>query len=289
MLLLKQSLLGIVLPALVAFAVLIVAWCPWRRKDSPPVGRWGGALALSAGYAVGHVALTGWQPFPPTEVTHWLLYFALAAMAVGLLDALWREPAWLRWGGRLLLAGAVVWLLLRPIIEYTWGSAQGAAWIVGLGLALLAFWAGLEALSERLSTASLSLILLIVTAGSSVVLLLSGSALLSQLGGAAAATLGACLVVAGRSPTLSLARGAVCVVSVLLAGLWLNGYFYAEAPLTSVLLVALSPTAAWVGQVERVRRLAPWQANLVRVAVVLVPVALAVVTALRASPRTGYG
>ncbi len=283
---LRTFLLGMALPAVVSGTVLLAAW---RRRTPLVGGTWSGAIALSIGYVAGHIGVAGLPPFPPTEATQWLAYLALAGMGLGLVDTLYQKnPAWLRWGLRLLLAGAVVWLLLRPVFEHTWGPAKGIVWMVALGVTLLAFWGQLEALAERQPGAGLPLLLLIVTAASSAILLVSGSALLGQLCGALTAVIGASLVVAWRAPTFSLSRGAPPVVSVLLGGLWLNGYFYAEAPLTSLLLMALSPTAVWVGQTERVQRLAPWQANLVRVGAVLIPAALAVIVAVQASPPLTY-
>lgn len=285
--LLKTFLLGMALPAVVSGTMFLVAW---RRRAPLAGGIWSGATALSIGYVTGHIGVAGLPPFPPTEATQWLAYLALAGMALGLVDALYQKnPAWLRWGLRLLLAAATVWLPLRPVVEYTWGPAKGVGGMVALGIALLAFWTQLEALAERQPGAGLPLLLFIVTAASSVMLLVSGSALLGQLCGALAAAIGASWVVAWESPMFSLSRGARPVVSVLLGGLWLNGYFYADTPLTSVLLMALSLMAAWVGQVERVQRLAPWQANLARVGAVLVPTVLAVILAAISSPRLAHG
>lgn len=284
--LLKTFLLGMALPAVVSGTVFLVAW---RRHTPLAGGIWSGAIALSIGYVAGHIGVAGVPPFPPTEAMHWFVYLALAAMVLGLLEAFYQKsPAWLRWGLRLLLAGATMWLLLRPLFEYTWGPAKGIAWMAVLSVALVAFWAQLEALSERQPGVTFPLILLVVTAASGGILLVSGSALLGQLGGALTAAIAASWVVAWWTPKFSLSRGATPVVSVLLAGLWLNGYFYAETPLMSVLLMALSPTAAWIGQAERVKRFAPWQANMARVGAVLIPVALAVILAVIASPRPAY-
>jgi len=276
---LRTFLLGMALPAVVSGTVLLVTW---RRRPPLAGGRWSGAVALSIGYVAGHLGIAGLPPFPPIEATQGLAYLALAAMMLGLVDALCRKnPAWRRWGLRLLLAGATVWLLLRSILSL--------AWMIALSVALLAFWAQLEVLAERQPGAGLPLLLLVVTAATSVILLVSGSALLGQLGGGLTAAIAASGVVAWRSPTFSLSRGATPVVSVLLAGLWLNGSFYAETPLTSVALMALSLTAAWVGQAERVQRLARWQANLVRGGAVLIPLVLAVVVAFIASPLPSFG
>ena len=78
---------------------------------------------------------------------------------------------------------------------------------------------------------------------------------------------------------------------VLLAGLWVNGYFYAELPALSALLFALAlvlpallpAMTAALGNSRIVAK--PF---LLRAAVVGVPVAIAVFIALRASPSLDY-
>ncbi|MBI1923763.1 hypothetical protein HYR99_05885 [Candidatus Poribacteria bacterium] len=313
MILLKLFLFGVILPVLVSGVILLLAWRleniaiivrsrplvsgvillllqrPWRRDAQNTGGAWAGGLALGAGYIVGHAGVIGWPPFPPVEATQWLVYLAIAASAVGLLEARWGRSTWVRWGVRLLLLGMTLWLLLRPMLKHNWGPGEAVAWLAGLGIALLLFWGGLDALVKRLSGVSLPLTLLIVAAGGSVVLGLSGSLLLGQLEGALAAALGVSLVVAWWRPAMSLARSALPVVTVLLAGLWMAGYFYAQVPAASALLLAVAPMAAWVGQIPSMRRAAPWQVNLARAAGVLIPVLLAVLLAISASSSNGYG
>ena len=172
-------------------------------------------------------------------------------------------------------------------------------WVVGLGALTLVFFLVLDTLTGRLSGVSSPPILLIVTLGSSVVLVLSGSALLGQLAGILASALGASLITAWWQPKLiprldrdvrfaPLAGEGVTVVAVLLVGLWLNGYFYAEVPATSALLLGTAPAAAWIRWLAPVQRLEGWRATFVSVVTVLVPVVLAVALALRASPPIEY-
>jgi len=283
MLFLKPFLFGVLLPAVVSGIAFVVAWRPWQRDAPVANGIWGGAIALSVGYIVGHVGLLGWPPFPPVEATQWLVYLALASGVFGLIIALWHESTGLRWGLRLLLSGAMPWLILRPVLKYRWQPIEGVVWLVGLGVAILGFWLMLNALAKRFRGASTPLVLLVVATGGSVTLLLSGSAMLGQLGGVLTAALGASLVIAWWNPTLSLAHGATSVVAILLAGLWMSGYFYAEVPVVSALLLVVSPATAWIGQVEAIQRLGGWKVALIRAAAVCIPVAVAVAIPLVAS------
>jgi len=283
MLFLKPFLFGVLLPAVVSGIAFVVAWRPWQRDAPVANGIWGGAIALSVGYVAGHAGLLGWPPFPPVEATQWLVYLALASGVFGLIIALWHESTWLRWGLRLLLSGVMPWLILHAVLKYRWQPIEGVVWLVGLGVAIFGFWLMLNALAERFRGASTPLVLLVVATGGSVTLLLSGSAMLGQLGGVLTAALGASLVIAWWNPKLSLAHGATSVVAILLAGLWMSGYFYAEVPVVSALLLVVSPATAWIGQVEAIQRLGGWKVALIRAAVVCIPVAIAVAIPLVAS------
>lgn len=280
----------------VADVALLAAWRPWRRYAPVAGGYWGGAIALGASYAVGHVWLhSRWPPFPPAERKDWLVYLALAATGLGLLDSLLMRPAWSRWGKRAILAGAAVWLLLRTKFanpEDAWAQhpLEGAACLACLAAAMLALWGNLEALAERLPGATMPLVLLQVAVGTAGILGLYHSLSLAQLAGAVAAALGASVLVAWWNPALSLARGAVPVVTTLLSGLWIVGYVgLDEPPPACFALLAAAPAAAWIGEWRVVWERAPWLATLVRAAAVAVPVSAAVALAYHGAPATeGY-
>jgi hypothetical protein len=77
-------------------------------------------------------------------------------------------------------------------------------------------------------------------------------------------------------------RAAAVPLSLVCAGLWLSGFFYAELPAASALLLALAPAPALlpVGKESH----SQWRVLAYRIAFVAVPVAIAVVLALHASP-----
>src|SRR5205823_3583000 len=80
--------------------------------------------------------------------------------------------------------------------------------------------------------------------------------------------------------------GAAAPLSLVCAGLWLSGSYYAELPATSALLLALAPAIALlpVGKKSNFQS----RALAYRTAFVAVPVAIAVVLALHASPPLDY-
>jgi len=175
-------------------------------------------------------------------------------------------------------------LLTRSLVQYQWSAAARIGWLAGLAVGGLLFWTVLDLLAKRSTGAAWPLALGVVAVGSSVVLLYAGSLKLAQLAGALAACLGVATLIGWWRPLLSLARGAVPVVAVLLSGLWLAGYFYAEALASSVGLLALAPLAVCFTATEAWQRLPNWLRNLLFLAALLVPVALAVTLAIRAAP-----
>ena len=277
--LLQQLLPGIIVGAVITGAVLAAA------ARFPSVHRWAGAVALGAGYVGGHAMAIGrWPSFPPVEATHWLLYFALAAVILGLLDAFLPDTRrWLRFFVWLVFNGVFICVLLHSKWKYAWRLSEGLLWLGGLLAIMLFVSACFETIAQPSSSRpALSLILAIISAGTSVALMVSGSLLLGQLALivgtiATVAWLAACWI-----PSLSLRRRAVPIVVLLLAGLWLSGYFYAELPAVSALLLAASPVLALVpfGNTPLSRK---WRSCL-PAGLVMVEVAAAVGIAIHASP-----
>ena len=133
---------------------------------------------------------------------------------------------------------------------------------------------------------SLPLTLTIIAAGTSAALMLSGSMLLGQFASvlsAAAATLLALIVILPRR--IPDGRGTIPVAVLLFSSLWISGYFYAELPAASALLLGLAPVlslSAFVGKLNG------WKATLLHAVVTCAIVFAAVFTAWRASPPFPY-
>ena len=113
--------------------------------------------------------------------------------------------------------------------------------------------------------------------GAGVTLLASGSAVLGQLGLTLAISLAGAWFAGILINGPVAQRGGLGVALILLAGLLINGYFYASLKPLHALVLAMAPLAAWVGQLPPIRRLKPWQASLV--VVILTGVVVAAVTA----------
>jgi hypothetical protein len=83
-------------------------------------------------------------------------------------------------------------------------------------------------------------------------------------------------------------RGVAAVATLVLTGLWLSGYFYAELPSGSALLLAASPLPSlqWISRTEKP---APsWKDLALYTAVTAILVLIAIFLAFRASPPLHY-
>jgi hypothetical protein len=107
--------------------------------------------------------------------------------------------------------------------------------------------------------------------------------LLGQLAFVLTAVFGTIVAVGFLLPRAVPGRGIVPVAVVVLSGLWLSGYFFAELPAASALLLAASsiPALMLVLSDEGGN---PRRGLVLRATVVAVSVALAVFLAFRASP-----
>jgi hypothetical protein len=274
-----RVLLGLALPFILAAIAVALAW--WTRKSGSEPSRRELALGVGAGFIAGAIAL-GWPPpFPPMEVADRTLWVALAATVFALVAA---KAAWARWLGLALLASLVYVAILGPILADTSGTRKGLFWLVTVGLVVLASWASVEGLSERLEGAVLIWPLLVMAAGTSVVLIASHSVVLCLLGLALTSALAAPGVASWFWPLGRSVRGVIPIVLAVLTALVLNGHVYAFVPTSSALVLAAAPAASWSARLGPVRRRAPWVAVLAAVIATLVPVGVAVGLALVAAP-----
>lgn len=285
MLNLDAILLGVVLPAVAAAAVLLAAWRPWRKAASPTGTIGAGALAIGLAYAAGYAGLVGWPPFPPVEASQWIVYLQLAAVGLFLLERMTsRPPNWLRWGFRIGLVAVSLVLILRPMMTYSWSPGRTAGWVAGLGVLALAFWLELEWVLPGVEALSSWLVLTIVAVGCALCLAMSGSLLLGQLGGVLAAAAAGATVLAFLPGGRTIDRASVRVPAVILTCLLLSGYFYSELPAISALLVIAAPLAARSVPEASLTGRHPFVVAVVRGVAVAVPIVVAVIIAFASSP-----
>lgn len=276
--LLKQMLPSAALAAAVAGALLFV-FARWWKSAS----RCAGAIATGAGYVAGHVLAAGWSPFPPRHATHWLFWFAVIGVSVAVADALVRPKGTVRLATWAIICTIVCRLILQPKFSYGWSAAEGWLWVFAIALSVVVLTCCLDRVEHSpFGTATLFSLTTVLCGGTCLALVLSGSLLLGQLACILTAIAATCFlrIIAVTAPFHP--SGAAFPLSLLCAGLWLSGFFYAELPAASAVLFAIAPALALlpVGKAShsRLRGLA------CRIAFVAVPVVLAVVLAFRLSP-----
>lgn len=234
-------------------------------------------VALGLAYLSGHLLITGRVTFPPADTTNWLPYFALAAAVLGASCALVAIKPWARVLIFATVSAGALTLLLKPKFQYGWSVGEGSLWVASLVSAFVLLAVILDAVGRRTAT-EMPAFLLVTCAGAFGTLMLSGSILLGQFAAVLGAAVLGSLVFALRK--VALGRGIVPVFSLLLGALLVCGYFFADLPLTSTILLALAPAFALIpiGQPGK------FLAFVIRSALVSVPILVALVAAFRASP-----
>jgi hypothetical protein len=280
MFLLQQLLPGMLI-ALLLSGVFAIAGRLWR------VNGWADAVALAVGYAGGHAATAGWPAFPPLEATQWLPYFALATMFLAVLDVSLRPTGVVRAVVWVLFCAGLLRLLLQAKFQYGWSFSEGLFWIAVFAAGMLVLASFLDAAVRRDSSISSSLVLTIMACATGATLMLSGSMLLGQLGMVLVAALGAIVVVSFLFPRAVGSRGIVPVTVALFTSLWLSGCFYADLPLASALLLAAGSLPALL-LISLSEKVPSWNDLLLRASLVIIPSAISLFLAIRASPPLEY-
>ena len=292
----KQLVLGLLLPGAVSGSLLILAKSVASKKEGEHHERgttwfsgWFVAVALSAGYIVGYIGLEGLPPLPPREGVHWLCYLALIGLILGVF---WYLELSVRLIARIVVSIAVPRLLLSSMFKYSWGQTEGIIWWVCLAFAIFVFW----------STVQRSFILLPwdawcpfvyfgLSGGTALILAVSGSLRIAQHAGILVALFAAVWSITlflrseDKLPVFPLSASAV--IALVLAGIWMNGYFYEEVPGASAVLLLFSLFLTPVGQIAAVQRLGGRRSAFIQVAVIALPVLIAIGIAIARSGLFG--
>ena len=300
MLTLKQLFLGLFLPAVVSGAVLIFARSLSSKQNAISSEKkenrssdWLIAVALSVGYIVGYLGLEGLPLFPPRLGVHWLFYLAIIGLIVG---GFWNFPFWGRLITQVALAVIIPRLLLTPTFKHTWGQLEGIIWWVCLAVAIFIFLNLVQqSFTTLISDASVSFVYFGLSGGTALILAFSGALRLAQHGGILVALFavswGIALVSQRRSDNnrYIFPSSASPVVALLLAGIWMNGYFFEEVPTASAILLLISLLFVHVGRIEVIRRLGTRRSALVQIVAIALPVVIAIGIAIARSGLFGDG
>lgn len=289
--LIQQLFLGLLLPAIIGGGIFIFARSLSSKVDAKQQGGFSGwliAAALGVGYIVGYIGLERLPPFPPKLGTHWLCYLAIIGLIVA---GFWHSALWRRIA-QAAVSIIIPRLLLSSTFKYTWGQVEGIIWWVCLAIALFIFWRLVEqSFSTLLPGASCPFVYFGIFGGTALVLALSGSLRLAQHSGVLVALFAVSwaitLVLQHNSQRFVFPSGASPIVTLLLAGIWMNGHFFAEVPTASTILLLISLPLAWIGQIAAVQRFGGRRSTLVQIAAIAFPVIIAIGIAVARSDLFG--
>lgn len=254
----QQILWGALLPAVIALAGLIgINWRLWR--EGGVFLHWGTPVALIAGYLFAHWRIVGLPlTFPPTDPNEWLFVTAVIAAIWGVIEHFAAKRPLLSDVGRLVLVGAITWLVLRPLMGNLWQGSTGYLWWGGLALGWWLWWSVQVRLADRLPGLLVPLVLSMVAGGGGFVLLWSNSSSLSQLSGAVAAVTGVLVPVLLWRRGIAGGAGSVASVAGVLGLIWLNAITFVPVPVGRIIVLALASLTPVLALVPALKRKPYW-------------------------------
>lgn len=285
---LNQLFFSMFLPAIVCGGIYAIVAYQWKRDRNKTYLQWFVAVALGIGYIIGYIGIEGKPIFPPIEGIHWLFYFAIFAIFSSTYWHLSRLRALI---SQLLYSIVIPRMLLDTYFQRTWGPIEGIIWWVCLAAGILIFCNIVQqSFSALPSGASVLFVYFGISGGTALILALSGSLRLAKHAGILVALFAAIwiltLVISRwiKSDTYNI-EGVLLlsispVVTFLLVGIWMNGYFYAEVPSVSVLLLMISPLLAQVGRIQAIQNLGGRKSVFIQIGLIVLCVSIAIIIAV---------
>ncbi len=292
MLIFKQLVFGLLLPAIVGGGIFVLA--SKRARDQTEEGDglssgWLVAVALGAGYIVGYIGLEGLPPFLPREGIHWLCYLALIGLILGVF---WYLSFLGHLIAQVVVSIVIPRLLLSSMFKYSWGQIEGIIWWVCLAAVIFIFWNTVQQSFNALPSGGWSpFVYFGLSGGTALILAVSGSLRLAQHAGILVALFAVIWIITLFLRPDDKVRvfpiGASAVIALMLASIWMNGYFYEEVPVASAVLLLLSLFLVPVGRIETIQRFGARRSAFVQVAVIALPVLIAIGIAVARSGLFG--
>lgn len=303
--LIREGLLGVGLPLVMAGAILALGWRVWRaRGESRSSPGWAGALSLGAAMIASHVALHG----SVNQKWERVVYLLGAAMTIGAATAAIRwlisrvgakspsdadltEPdhgalgglQWLAWVVAAMLTGVAAHLVMTGLFQP--GDPAWMRYAVVTGP--IAFTLLMQPLAERRPGLTLPGAMVMACFAQAGVLVLSGNqtfALMpASLGTASLAAVLVSAVVTLRGGSVSIGAPAVPLAGValtippVLGLLWVTGLPIAFAWAAG--LTAMAPVMLWIGEARPIAQRGPAVRLLIRLTLVAVPIVLGLLLA----------
>lgn len=279
MLTLRDILLGIGLPVVIAAVVMLLP-CDKSAKWRVALG-WG--LGVGGAFAVGFLAVIG-TPGTPWVPEDWLLVAVMpAAIVVGVL-AWTKLPAAVVWLLRAVVSAGVPVLLCQSYLKQIggdfapWTMGEAVAWMIGWAVVIFVVWTAVALRVRAQPGRAVPVAMMFVAGCTGMVVLMSDSQSIGQIGLALGAAMLGGVLASTLLPRDKAAAGSVDVAWPLTAGLLILGRHYAEYEPTHAkwALLAVAPLLVWVAALPVVRWWPGWLAGSASVVAVLIPTLIAV-------------
>lgn len=288
MLTFNQLFFGMLLPAIVCGGVYAVVVLLKKKDGKREYLQWLTAAALGCGYIIGYIAIEGKPYFLPKESIHWLFYLSILAI---LTSTYWESSRWVQLTTKILYSIAIPRLLLDSYFRYTWGPINAVIWWICLTIGIYIFWnIVLQSFSTLPSGASVPFVYMGVSGGTALIIALSGSLVIALHAGILTALLAAIWILAvilkrrvlltDELNTQVFHNSISPVLTFLFVGIWINGYYYAEVPTVSALLLLISPIFALIGSIDAVQRLGERKSVILQISLIALCVGIASIIAV---------
>jgi len=289
---LSQLFFSLLLPAIVCGGIYTVVVYIRAHDGEKTSLLWLTAVAIGIGYIVGYLGIERKLTFLPIESIHWLFYFTLFAL---FSSTYWDFSGWRRLISQLIYSVALPRILLNSYFQYTWGTLEGIIWWACLSIGIFIFWNIVKQSFSAIpsSNTSIPFVYFGISGGTALIIALSGSVRIAQHAGTLTVLFAAIWIITivlqrnlkSDSNSHVFSISASPVVTFLFIGIWMNGYFYAEAPSVSIILLAISPFLAQVRQIQAIQKLGDRKSIFVQVGLIALCVSIAIIIAV---VRSGF-
>ena len=281
---------SVIFPLVLASIAVGVALIRSRRAGGPTLVALAGPFAIALAFVVGVPFILGRMPaWKPTQAAEWLPFLGVAALLIGVVDALPPRKVWASVVTGAMLSAFAWAVLAGPLatIVTRLGSEPGGAalpWLMGAMIVVPAM-AG-RAGARWTPNAGPPFALGLLVACSIAAIVLSGTAMFAQI----AALLGLGLAPLGVATLLrrpwATDRGLIVTFASLHATLWMLTHFYAtkDGVWAATALFCLAPVGLMVARLPGLAK-SPKAAGFVQVGVVLAMGIAGLATVVMTTPK----
>lgn len=273
------------LGASVVFLGIAGALSLWKIEVARRVAQ---SVSPAVAFLFGAFLVRGFPPFPAAEAAGWIWWAVAAAAVAGVMP--FGRAAWLRWVGRAVAIGFLLFLILRPLLGRSLEGREAFLWIAATALAWALGWAAIDQGRRAPRSWHPLLLLLMVSIGLSILLMVAGVASYSQYALALAGAIAGAGVWALPCVRRFLPdpRPSAAVVALPWVGLLVAGYFFAEMQWMDALFALVALLAFFLPLWPWSKKLRPLRLLLIQVGWVMLCFALAIVSAYSNAPKFDY-